>query len=85
MKPTCITTPKEIAVYNNSGEEAFKKLESKRITVKIRNVYGEDKIYPVSDQAKLFANIAGTKTLTDYTIAKIKELGYTINVAQQTL
>jgi hypothetical protein len=55
------------------------------ITVKIRNVYGEDKIYPVSDQAKLFANIAGTKTLTDYTIAKIKELGYTINVAQQTL
>ena len=55
------------------------------VTVKIRNVYGEDKIYPVSDKAKLFANIAGTKTLTDYTIAKIKELGYTINVAQQTL
>ncbi len=73
------------SILNNHGREAFKKLESKRITVKIRNVYGEDKIYPVSDQAKLFANIAGTKTLTDYTIAKIKELGYTINVAQQTL
>jgi len=75
------------ANYNNSGREAFEKLnkQSKSITVKIKNVYGEDKIYPVSDQAKLFANIAGTKTLTDYTIAKIKELGYTINVAQQTL
>ena len=72
-------------ILNNHGRETFKKIESKRITVKIRNVYGEDKIYPVSDQAKLFANIAGTKTLTDYTIAKIKELGYTINVAQQTL
>ena len=50
-------------------------------------MYGEDKVYPVSDRAKLFANIAGTKTLTDYTIAKIKELGYTIyvNVERQTL
>ena len=57
------------------------------ITVKIKNVYGEDKVYPVADRAKMFANIAGTKTLTDYTIAKIKELGYTIyvNVERQTL
>ena len=57
------------------------------ITVKIKNVYGEDKVYPVSERAKMFANIAGTKTLTDYTIAKIKELGYTIyvNVERQTL
>ena len=55
------------------------------ITVKIRNVYGVKKVYPVSNKARLFANIAGTKTLTDYTIAKIKELGYTIEVAQQTL
>ena len=57
----------------------------KAITVKIRSVYGEDKVYPVSEEAKLFANIAGTKTLTDYTIAKIKQLGYTIHVEQQTL
>jgi hypothetical protein len=57
----------------------------KAITVKIRSVYGEDKVYPVSEEAKLFANIAGTKTLTDYTIAKIKQLGYTINIEQQTL
>ena len=75
------------ANYNNSGREAFEKLnkQSKSITVEIKNVYGVNKIYPISDTAKLFANIAGTKTLTDYTIAKIKELGYTINVAQQTL
>tara|TARA_R100000687_G_C6377051_1_gene130774 strand:+ start:231 stop:482 length:252 start_codon:yes stop_codon:yes gene_type:complete len=72
------------AILNSHGREAFKKKEQ-RITVKIRNVYGEDKIYPVSDQAKLFANIAGTKTLTDYTIARIKQLGYAIRVEQQTL
>ncbi len=55
------------------------------ITVKIRNVYGEDKIYPVSEKARLFASIAGTTTLTSSTIARIKQLGYTINVEQQTL
>jgi hypothetical protein len=55
------------------------------ITVKIRNVYGEDKVYPVSDEARLFASIAGTTTLTDNTIARIKQLGYAIRVEQQTI
>ena len=55
------------------------------ITVKIRNVYGEDKVYPVSDEARLFASIAGTTTLTNSTINMIKQLGYSIWVEQQTL
>ena len=54
------------------------------ITVKIKNVYGTDKIYPVSEQARLFADIAGTKTLTNYTIARIKKLGYAIKVEPQS-
>lgn len=55
------------------------------IIVKIKNVYGVNQIYPVCDIAKTFASISGTKTLTAHTVSKIKELGYTINVEQQTL
>jgi hypothetical protein len=59
--------------------------EMKTITVRIKNVYGEDKVYPVSDEAILFACIAGTTTLTNSTINRIKQLGYSILVEQQTL
>lgn len=52
----------------------------KTITVKIKNNYGQDAIYPVCDSAKAFAAIAGTKTLTGYTIKLIKSLGYTVNI-----
>ena len=57
----------------------------KTITVRIKNVYGEDKVYPVSDEAILFACIAGTTTLTNSTINRIKQLDYSILVEQQTL
>tara|TARA_R100000664_G_C2730491_1_gene121166 strand:- start:744 stop:995 length:252 start_codon:yes stop_codon:yes gene_type:complete len=46
------------------------------IVVEIRNVYGEDKVYPVCEHAKIFADIAGTKTLTEDTLDKIESLGY---------
>lgn len=49
------------------------------ITVKIKNVYGVEKVYPVCDKAILFARIAGTKTLTPEAIALIKSLGYTLS------
>ena len=52
------------------------------ITVKIKSVYGTDKVYPVGDRAKMFASIADTVTLTSYTIDKIKALGYMIIVKQ---
>ena len=54
------------------------------ISVKIKSVYGIDKIYPVCDKAVAFANIADTVTLTDYTIAKIKLLGYRVKVVPIT-
>lgn len=56
-----------------------------KITVKLKSVYGKEKIYPVCEGAKVFAKIAGTTTLTRDTIEYIKELGYSIEVAQQTL
>ena len=57
----------------------------KTITVRIKNVYGEDQVYPVCDDSILFANIAGPTTLTDRTNATIKQLGFSIMVEQQTI
>jgi len=50
------------------------------IIVTIKSVYGTDKVYPVCKDAYRFACIAGTTTLTDYTIGVIKRLGYRVKV-----
>lgn len=55
------------------------------ITVHIKDVYGNRTVYPVCEQAKLFAAIAGTKTLTVHTLAQIKLLGFAIVVQPQAL
>jgi predicted type IV restriction endonuclease len=55
------------------------------ITIQIRQVYGNQAIYPVCEKAKIFAALAGTKTLTLQAVAQIKLLGYAINVQPQTL
>jgi len=56
-----------------------------QITVKIKNVYGNDLVYPICEKSKIFALISGNKTLTDETIQLIKELGYGINVETKSL
>ena len=53
-----------------------------RILVQIKNVYGNETIYPICDTAKNLARLAGTKTLTRESIAIIKTLGYQIEVQQ---
>jgi hypothetical protein len=55
------------------------------ITVKVTNNYGSKAVYPVCRAAKMFTMIAGTVTLTPSTIALIKQLGYEVQVAQETL
>ena len=50
------------------------------ISIKIRHCYGRDIIDPVCDKAKLFAEIAGTKTLTADSIYKIISLGVKLNI-----
>ena len=50
-----------------------------KITVKIKNVFGNERIYPVCTQAKLFARISGHKTLTRDTIDLIKKMGYSVS------
>jgi hypothetical protein len=55
------------------------------ITVEIRDVYGKPIAYPMDTAARLFADIAGTLTLTDMTLKRIKALGYHINVTQRKI
>lgn len=56
----------------------------KVITVQVKSVYGVEAIYPNCADAKWFAQIAGTKTLTRATIAAIKALGYVVRVEHAT-
>jgi hypothetical protein len=55
------------------------------ITVRVTNNYGARAVYPVCETAKIFADIAGTKTLKPTTINAIKSLGYKINVEQEAI
>ena len=48
------------------------------VGVNLKSVYGEVTAYPINDAAKLFADLAGTKTLTAYALKKIAALGYEI-------
>jgi hypothetical protein len=57
---------------------------SRSITVKIKAVYGEEKIYPVCTDAQTFAALAGTRTLTIGTIEHIKRLGYKVELVTQS-
>lgn len=49
-----------------------------RLVVAVRNVYGNDMVYPINDTAKLFAKIAGTKTLRNETLMYANALGFDI-------
>jgi hypothetical protein len=51
-----------------------------QITVKRKNVYGNNLIYPVCDKAVCLTMLADTKTFTPYQIQIIKALGYKVLV-----
>lgn len=53
------------------------------ITVRIKDQYGKAVFYPSCPASHIFASIAGTNTLTQPTLQRIKSLGYQINVEQQ--
>lgn len=55
------------------------------ITVEIKNVYGNQSVYPACDTSRLLAQLAGTKTFTRHALDTIKRLGYSITVAQPTI
>ena len=55
------------------------------ITVQVRNVYGNDLVYPLDDQAALFASLVGAKTFNAKQVRTIRALGYAIHVASGQL
>jgi hypothetical protein len=50
----------------------------KTITIEIRTQYGNTVAYPACKAAKLFAHIAGTKTLSTQALKDIQALGFDI-------
>lgn len=51
-----------------------------KIQVEIKNVYGNETVYPVCKHAKFLAAMAGTKTLTLEKLRFIKANGYEIEI-----
>ena len=52
------------------------------IKVRIVSQYGNQRIFPICEKAKLFCTIAGTTTMTDAAIKAIRALGYAVSVVQ---
>lgn len=52
------------------------------LIVRIAQQYGQQVVQPVCRTSELFAQIAGTKTLTKPTLELVKQLGYEVRVEQ---
>ena len=50
------------------------------ITVTIKSVYGNELMYPVSTDAWLMCNLAGTKTITDHMVKVVEAAGYKVKL-----
>lgn len=48
------------------------------VQVEIRNVYGNNLVYPVNATAKKFASLLGVKSFNPAQIVGMKSLGYTV-------
>lgn len=53
-------------------------LSDRRVIVRRREVYGVAKFYPVNDNARMIAELAGTKTLTPAAMALAQRLGFSL-------
>lgn len=47
-------------------------------TYEIKEVYGRPRAYPTNNQAKLFQDLVGLKTLRPYDIHRIESLGFSV-------
>ena len=53
-------------------------METKDIVVRVEVHYGTKRYYPINNNAIIFSNIAGGKTLTADTLKRTKRLGYNV-------
>lgn len=58
---------------------------AEKLIVEIKIVYGNEMIYPISEKAKLFAQLIGQKTFTRRDLSLIKLLGYEFDTEKPTL
>ena len=56
-----------------------------KIIVQIKHQYGTERIYPINQTAKTFAELSRKDTLSRDDITKIKSLGYDVEVHQETV
>ncbi len=52
------------------------------ITIRIKNVYGNETIYPVCEKGLLLAKFKGQKTFTRKDVDALKELGYSFIIEE---
>jgi hypothetical protein len=69
----------------NQTNQDLRPDDTKIIEVNIEPQYGKWVYYPVCKHAKTFAEIAGTKTLTEPTLKHILSLGYEIKTYARSL
>ncbi len=55
------------------------------LTIEIKNVYGNELIYPVCDKAIKLCLLTGQKTFRKGSIRILKELGYTFTQKEKAL
>lgn len=49
-----------------------------KVQVTVKNVYGNNLVYPANETAKIFAALCGKKTLDSRDLERIRLLGYEI-------
>ena len=57
----------------------------KEITVQIKNVWGQERIYPICEKGKIFSTISGSECLSRFAIESIKKLGFEIKVKSEII
>jgi hypothetical protein len=65
-----------VSIKTQSAQTLSKGQTMQTIQIEIKRVYGNVVAYPLCDQAKIFASIAGTSTLTSANLKRIQALGY---------
>ena len=73
------------SVDNGSGIIQDEFMKDKTLIVKKKNVWGNELVYPVCQDAIVFSYIAGTKTFCPITIANIKKLGYKFETEREEI
>ena len=55
------------------------------LRVSVKHVYGNEVIYPITTEAHLLCQLAGTKSFTQNMINTSKQLGYTFELVGATV